>query len=54
MRKYGDFSPLHKTWNSWLDADLYGQRSQKRNGELPHQKEIWRIRPFTTLVEAVP
>ena len=26
--KHREFSPLHKAWNSRLDADLYGQRSQ--------------------------
>ncbi|GCF12649.1 hypothetical protein Harman_05840 [Haloarcula mannanilytica] len=26
--KHREFSPLHKAWNSQLDADLYGQRSQ--------------------------
>ena len=26
--KHRDFSSLHKAWNTWIDADLYGQRSQ--------------------------
>jgi len=26
--KHREFSPLHKAWNTRLDADLYGQRSQ--------------------------
>jgi IS5 family transposase len=26
--KHREFSPLHEAWNSRLDADLYGQRSQ--------------------------
>ncbi len=26
--KHREFSPLHKAWNSRLDADLYGQRCQ--------------------------
>ncbi|SNR43206.1 IS5 family transposase [Halorubrum vacuolatum] len=28
--KHREFSPLHKAWNSRLDADLYGKRSQNK------------------------
>jgi len=29
--KHREFTPLQKTWNARLDADLYGQRSQSES-----------------------